>query len=317
MTIKKIYILFLFHLAFTLGVFSQQLVVKSPVRFLALGDSYTIGQGVYELYRWPNQFVEALYNKGIETEKLKIIAQTGWRTDNLLNAISIENTESNYNLVSLLIGVNNQFQGKNIDVYAVEFRKLLETALALCGGRQEGVFVLSIPDYGYTPFGLFNQAMISAEIDQYNKINRDIALEMGITYFDITGISREVISTPRYLAPDNLHPSGDMYSKWVELIINNSVLTINTSNIFEYQSSNSPEAYPNPARKSITINTPPEGNAIIIFNSQGAIVWQSDIAPLEKFNINVSGWNDGLYFYQIKQNNKAVLSGKFLVKIDV
>lgn len=301
-------------LPFALEVFSQQLEIKRPVRFLALGDSYTIGQGVYEPERWPNQLVEALNNKGIETEKLTIIAQTGWRTDNLLDAISINNTESNYNLVSLLIGVNNQFQGKNINVYPDEFRKLLETALALCGGRKEGVFVLSIPDYGVTPFGLFNQTIISAEIDQYNAINRDIAFEMGIPYFYITGISREVITNPQYLAPDNLHPSGDMYSKWVELILDNSVLSINTSNMFKYNSSNNTEVYPNPARNHINIIPPIEGNAIEIFNSQGATVWQSDIAPLEKININVSGWSDGVYFYHIKQKNKASLSGKFLVK---
>lgn len=310
----KKYVLALLLLNFTTGVFSQQLVVNNPLRFLALGDSYTIGEGVSAADCWPNQFMKALKNRGIETEKLSIIAETGWRTDNLLDNIEAENPNSNYNLVSLLIGVNNQFQQVDIDVYSLEFRQLLEKTISLCGGQKSGVFVLSIPDYGYTPFGFSNKEIISAEIDQYNQINKTISSEMGVSYFDITSISREVINKPEYLAPDNLHPSREMYAKWVELIINGSNLNINTTNAFEKNHSEKMEVYPNPASSSITFNTLLNGNTIVIYNNLGSVVWQSEIIPLKNFSINVSGWRTGIYYYQIKKNYKALTSGKFVVE---
>ncbi len=308
------YLLIIFLVSITLNVFSQKLLVKSPVRFLALGDSYTIGQGVKAAERWPNQFVESLKSSGIETEKLTIIAQTGWRTDNLLDAISAEKHDSTYNLVSLLIGVNNQYQGLNINVYPVEFRKLLETAIALCGGRKEGVFVLSIPDYGFTPFGSGSQPAITSAINQYNQINREITSELDIAWYDITPISREVINKPEYLASDNLHPSGKMYSKWIELILNSSTFEIYTSNALGYENANNTLVYPNPASSSINILAPQKGNNIAIYNSQGTVIWQSVVMPTEKFNIDVSGWNNGTYYYQIQRINKTLISGKFLIK---
>lgn len=293
---------------------AQRVEVNNPLRYLALGDSYTIGQGVSVEDRWPNQLVKALKSRGIKIKELRIIAQTGWRTDNLLNAINSETPDSNYNLVSLLIGVNNQYQERNIDVYSVEFRKLLGKAITLCGGRKEGVFVLSIPDYGYTPFGSTNQAAISAEIDQYNQIKRKIAREMGVAYFDITPISREAINKPEYVASDNLHPSGTMYAQWIELLLSGSAFKVYTSTVLQMEETNKIVVYPNPASSSIKIRTPQNGNTIGIYNSVGFMVWQSDKLAAEELNIDVSGWPNGMYYYQIKQNNKSFLSGKFLVE---
>lgn len=306
------FLLIITLIGLTLNAFGQK-ITKTPVRFLALGDSYTIGQGVLVEERWPNQFVEALNSKGIVTEKRTIIAQTGWRTDNLLDAINSEKPDSNYTLVSLLIGVNNQYQGMNINVYPVEFRQLLERAIALCGGRKDGVFVLSIPDYGYTPFGQSSQTRISSEIDQYNQINKDITQEMGIVYYDITPISREAINKPEYLASDQLHPSGKMYAKWVDQIVNSSDFEIITTDVLNYTAIDKPEVYPNPASKSLNINASEIGNLVIIFNSQGSVIWQSELRPLEKINIDVSDWRTGMYYYQIMKNNKSIVSGKVLI----
>ena len=307
------YILLITFIGLTLNVWGQK-ITNTAVRFLALGDSYTIGQGVLVAERWPEQFVEALNSKGVVTEKLTIIAQTGWRTDNLLNAINSENPDSNYTLVSLLIGVNNQYQGSNINVYPVEFRQLLEKAIALCSGRKEGVFVLSIPDYGFTPFGFSNLATISTEIEQYNQINRKIAREMGIAYYNITPISREALNKPEYVAFDGLHPSGRMYAKWIELILDSSEFEIYTSNALKHGNAQNTLAYPNPASTNITISAPQKENSIVIFNSQGSVIWQADKMATEKFNIDVSGWSNGIYFYQIWGNRKAFISGKFVVE---
>jgi lysophospholipase L1-like esterase len=298
---------------FASSVFGQK-ITKKPVRFLALGDSYTIGQGVSVEERWPEQFIVALNSSGITTEKRTIIAQTGWRTDNLLDAISSEKPDSNYTLVSLLIGVNNQYQGSNINVYPGEFRQLLETAVALCGGNKEGVFVLSIPDYGYTPFGQDSRARISAEIDQYNQINRDITREMGIAYHNITPISREATNKPEYLATDQLHPSGIMYAKWVEQIVNSSDFEIVITNISEYAATDKPEVYPNPASRSVNINGSTKQSRVVIYNSLGVEIWKSELRPLENTTIDVSGWSTGMYFYQISQNNQSTFTGKLVIK---
>jgi len=295
----------------TISTFPQS-VETNPVRFLALGDSYTIGEGVPEEDRWPKQFADALNLRGIKTSELTILARTGWRTDNLLDAVGSANPFGNYNLVALLIGVNNQFQGTDIKIYPVEFRKLLEIAIAKCNGRKEGVFVLSIPDYGYTPFGLSDQAIISGEINEYNQINRSIAISMGVAYYDITPISREVITKPEYLAPDNLHPSGEMYGKWVELIINSSDFSINTTGVIDGEQEDNTRIYPNPASRGITFKLPEDVSSLVIYNSQGAQIWQGLPDSEEEYKIDISGWTRGLYFYRLQQEDKTVVSGKFI-----
>lgn len=125
-----------------------------------------------------------------------------------------------YNLISLLIGVNNQYQNRSTGEYATEFEELLNMAIALADGKKENVFVVSIPDYGYTPFGQANQLSISGEIDQFNLINRSIAQQAGVAYFYITDISRRGLAEPSLVASDGLHPSGAMYAEWVELMYN-------------------------------------------------------------------------------------------------
>jgi lysophospholipase L1-like esterase len=201
-----------------LGMMKDE-VQSSQVKYLALGDSYTIGESVSEEKRWPNQLSKALIERGYSTSKPTIIATTGWRTDNLTNAIAIASLKNEYDLVSLLIGVNNQYQGKPLDRYETEFENLLNTSIQLANGKKENVFVVSIPDYGYTPFGFKNKEKISKEIDQFNNAAKTICAKLNIKYVNITDISREGLNDPTLVAEDGLHPSGKMYSLCVKRIV--------------------------------------------------------------------------------------------------
>jgi lysophospholipase L1-like esterase len=188
--------------------------------YLALGDSYTIGTALPDSNdAYPHQLVDRLnqdrFLKGAEPD---IVAFGGWRTDQLLFGVDTAILDTSYSIVSLLIGVNNQFQNRPDSVYVTEFEELLQTAIAYAAGDVSKVFVLSIPDYGVTPFGA-GYPNVSIEIDFYNDINRDITENYGVTYFDITEISRMAENNPDLLAPDNLHPSGEMYSLWVDEMI--------------------------------------------------------------------------------------------------
>jgi lysophospholipase L1-like esterase len=296
------------------NVFAQQVRVESPVKFLALGDSYTIGQSVPEADRWPVQLAERLQNQGVAVEELKIIARTGWRTDNLLDAIAAEKPHSNYNLVSLLIGVNNQYQGKDIAVYPAEFRQLLNKAIELSGGKKSGVFVLSIPDYGYTPFGEGARTTISAEIDGYNRINREIAGELGVAYFDITPISREAVTKPEYLASDQLHPSGEMYARWVDLMFSSNGIKISTTAVSGVRQNEEVTVYPNPATHLASFHLPQGATKIMVFDSTGVEIFQAEPGFSNDYSINVSGWEPGIYFYRIKNNAETVTRGKLLIE---
>lgn len=198
---------------------AQKLIITEPVKFLALGDSYTIGESVLSRDRWPTQLADSLQQRGIDCLEPKIIATTGWRTDNLKSAIAKTKFKEKYNLVSLLIGVNNLYQDKSIDIYATEFEELLSMAVRLAGGNQSQVFVLSIPDYGYTPFGKNNQEKISAGIDAFNTVNESITRKFGVKYYSITEISRKGLAAPDLVTTDGLHPSGKMYAAWVEKIL--------------------------------------------------------------------------------------------------
>jgi lysophospholipase L1-like esterase len=187
------------------------------IRYLALGDSYTIGQGVDEEMRWPNQLAEKLRNARFDIGEVNIIATTGWTTQDLLNGIQKKKPDG-HDLVSLLIGVNNQYQKLPFSLYETEFVELLNIAVGLAGGR-ENVFVVSIPDYGVTPFGSANSAAIGKEIDQYNAYAREKCTELEIPFIDITGISRELGNGEGALAADRLHPSGTQYTQWTEIIL--------------------------------------------------------------------------------------------------
>lgn len=196
-------------------------IIEKPL-FLALGDSYTIGEGVNARDSWPHQLVSRLSEAGVvDLGSPKIIAKTGWRTDELLKSTKGV-SENNFELVSLLIGVNNQYQKKNIETYKSEFEELLKRAFHAVDQRPERVLVLSIPDYGYSPFGTKNRSDISMEIDKYNEVNRSISQQFGVRYFDITGISRSEYE--EMFVADNLHPSAYQYKLWVEKLIADKAL---------------------------------------------------------------------------------------------
>jgi lysophospholipase L1-like esterase len=189
------------------------------LKYLALGDSYSIGESVEEHERWPNQLASTLSAQGLLIGKPIIIATTGWRTDNLANAVRIANLNDDFDIVSLLIGVNDQYQGKPFDIYLSDFEKLLNTSIQLARGEEKNVFAVSIPDYGYTPFGLRNKEKISKEIDQYNEAAKKICDQYQVRYINVTDISREAMNDPQLVASDGLHPSGKMYALWVKKIV--------------------------------------------------------------------------------------------------
>jgi lysophospholipase L1-like esterase len=203
---------------------SNEALAQAREKYLALGDSYTIGESVAVDQRWPVQLVKALITKGKLSEEPVMIATTGWRTDNLKNAIDSAHLKNEYDLVSLSIGVNNQFQGKPVEQYAVEFEDLLLTAIKLAKGLSSNVFVVSIPDYGNTPYGMPRQVEISKALDQFNEVNKKIANKYGVKYFYITDISRRGLENPDLVAPDGLHPSGKMYAMWVERIASGLII---------------------------------------------------------------------------------------------
>ncbi len=205
-------------LLFLLFIISHN-TMSQTIKYLALGDSYTIGESVAENERWPVQLAEALKKKGKAIEGPRIIATTGWRTDNLRNAINIAKLKNEYGLVSLLIGVNNQYQGKPIEQFKAEFEELLKTAITLAGEKKENVFVVSIPDYGFTPYGRSKQEKISKELDEYNAISRSITEKYGVSYINITDITRKGLEDPALVAGDGLHPSGKAYGLFVERIL--------------------------------------------------------------------------------------------------
>jgi acyl-CoA thioesterase I len=185
--------------------------------YLALGDSYTIGESVKGTDRYPVQLAEALTANGIPVETQEIVARTGWTTSDLQRGIAAAKIGTKtYDFVTLLIGVNNEFRQLGEAEYGQEFTALLEQAIVFADGNRKRVFVLSIPDYGYTPYGKDRQTEISPRIDRFNQINKRIADSMNVHYTDITPISRKGFSDPSLIASDGLHPSGKMYTMWVE-----------------------------------------------------------------------------------------------------
>ena len=190
------------------------------IRYLALGDSYTIGEAVPPSARWPNQLVDALrpsLQDGDSLAAAQIVATTGWTTADLkqgMDGAGLDTTA--WDLVSLLIGVNNQYQGLPIEDYAQEFDALLDEAIGLAEGDPTRVFVVSIPDYGYTPFGQANQASISTSLQAFNDTCRTRTLAKEVTHFNITDISQQWPDTPGLVAVDGLHPSGVQYGLWVD-----------------------------------------------------------------------------------------------------
>lgn len=192
------------------------------MRFLALGDSYTIGESVTPKERWPMQLAALARARGVPLGDPAIIAATGWTTDELAAGIDHANPQGTYDLVSLLIGVNNQYRGRGEAEYREQFIALLQRAIAFAGGKPERVLVLSIPDWGVTPFARHsgrNPAAIAAEIDAFNAINRVEAERAGVHYIDVTPVSRQAANDLSLIADDGLHPSGRMYAEWAQLTL--------------------------------------------------------------------------------------------------
>lgn len=196
--------------------------ISASINYLALGDSYTIGQSVCETCRFPEQLklgLKSIYPQS--NFSLKIIATTGWTTSNLISAINTQNPDPNYDLVTLLIGVNNQYQGKDFSLYEKEFPQLVTKSIALAKGDKKNVIVLSIPDYAYTPFGKMsmNPEKISTEINQYNTFAEHYCMTNGIIFVSITDITRQGLNNPALVASDGLHPSEAAYRMFVEKML--------------------------------------------------------------------------------------------------
>ncbi len=194
-------------------------VLPSSISYLALGDSYTIGASVDPNGRWPNQFIDSLVKLGYTINRNDIVATTGWNTRSLLNGMNNANLQPQYNLVSILIGVNNFYQNRPVDQYRNELSEIIDSALVLVNQDTNAVFLVTIPDYGYTPFGQSQISSISANTDLYNSIKDSTAKEYGIPVYEITEISREGLNDPDLVASDDLHPSAKQYGLWVDKII--------------------------------------------------------------------------------------------------
>ncbi len=187
--------------------------------YLALGDSYTIGEQVPFAENYPNQVVQSLRKKGFEFHAPEIVARTGWTTDELQSGINNHIFRPAYDFVTLLIGVNNQYRGRSAEEYEAHFSDLLVQAIAFAGNKKERVAVLSIPDWGITPFAAEKeQSKISQEIDRFNEVNRRLSEAAGVHYIYITGLTREAQNDPTLLAADRLHPSGKEYKRWAALL---------------------------------------------------------------------------------------------------
>ena len=197
-------------------------ITNNTFTYLALGDSYTIGESVTQVESFPYQLQNLLKAQGKNVANPKIIATTGWTTDELKTAITKAELNQKFDFVTLLIGVNNQYRGYPISTYKKEFSELLQTAISFVNGDKRRVFVISIPDWGATPFGKSSgrsSQTIAEEIDNFNKANQDITLAAGVNYTNITPSSRNANTNLALIAGDGLHPSGKMYSEWATALL--------------------------------------------------------------------------------------------------
>ncbi len=190
--------------------------------YLALGDSYTIGESVSQAQSFPYLLVSKLNSRGKNFAPPRVIARTGWTTSDLQKALTTANITTKYDFVSLLIGVNNQYQGLSKSTYRSQFKDLLNRAIIYSGGKPSHVAVISIPDWGQTPFGKKsgrNTQKITEDIAAFNAINKAEAVARGVSYTNIAPISTRVTSDPALVASDGLHYSGKMHALWVDAII--------------------------------------------------------------------------------------------------
>ena len=218
-----------FFLIFTLSCTNSDKVTVKPdneltgdpiamdISYLALGDSYTIGESVAEEDRFPVQLINEDFGQQVKNKTVDIIATTGWTTKNLLEAIAKQDPQiGKYDFITLLIGVNNQYQGIDIDVYSKELKELIELSLDLLEGDSSKLVLVSIPDYGVTPFASSRDTQkIADEIDQYNQIKEQYAKDYGCHYVYITDLTRQAATNNKLIASDGLHPSGELYALWI------------------------------------------------------------------------------------------------------
>ena len=291
------------------AVKAQRIKIEDPVHFLALGDSYTIGQSVSIAERWPNQLATELKNRSYNVAEVKFIAQTGWRTDNLKAAIEQQQPLTGFNLVSLLIGVNNQYQGGNTATYYTEFENLLKTALVLASNKPEHVFVLSIPDYAYTPYG-GGSTVISNQIDQFNSINKVLSESYKVKYVDITPISRMGLLQPELVASDGLHPSGIMYGLWVQEILKSIEREVG---IFDAPEANTGISY-KINKRQLTVNSAKQEGLIYIYSFSGQIVHKEMVSSNASNTINMNGMAPGLYILVLENEGKMLLKSMFFLQ---
>jgi lysophospholipase L1-like esterase len=187
--------------------------------YLALGDSYTIGESVAVSGRYPVQTINLLRQQNIKINDPDIIAVTGWTTTDLINALNSNPPKNHYTIVSLLIGVNNQYQHRTLEEYKTEFTELLNRSIAYTGNNRNHVFVLSIPDYSVTPFAAgLDTTKIASEINEFNNANKTISINAGVHYLDITFVSREAKNNLLFTTDDGLHPSAYQYEQWSALL---------------------------------------------------------------------------------------------------
>ncbi len=203
-------------------LYRTQPMSTDRISYLAIGDSYTIGEGVAEADRWPAQLARALRAEGIALDDPRIIATTGWTTDELAAALDAAEPVGECGFVSLAVGVNNQYRGRSVENYRGEFAALLERAIGYVGGRADRVLVLSIPDWGVTRFGMASDrdaVGIAQELDAYNAAAAEVCARRGVAFVDITPISRTRGAEDAMLADDGLHPSAAMYTEWTALAL--------------------------------------------------------------------------------------------------
>ena len=199
---------------------TSESVSQDNLSFLALGDSYTIGESVIEEERWPNQMVDIALNENVMFDQPDIIAKTGWRTEQLIDTLNKINFIKKFDYVSLMIGVNNQYSLKPIETFRLDLIKLLDMSIGY-SIKRDNVVLISIPDWGVTPFGDgYDRNRIKGEIDEFNSVIKDIANTNNILYVDVTEISRRALTEKDLIANDSLHPSGKMYKEWAEKIYN-------------------------------------------------------------------------------------------------
>lgn len=290
---------------------AQDLTIPQNIRFLALGDSYTIGQSVSYNERWPSQLSDSLTLRGYQVDTLRYIATTGWTTQNLLNAVSNQNLDNqNFNLVSVLIGVNNQYQHKPFSLFLNQFPKLLDSAIHYANGDTSHVFVLSIPDYAYTPFGQSsNPNQTSMEIDMYNAAKDSICQLYGVRFFNITPISRQGLIQPNLIASDGLHPSAEQYTLWVNEILN-FVDSLSPDGM-HHLAPNTLKIYPNPVKEIIHIENADAYYSYKIINLNGQLLSEKVLLDA---NINIAYLQEGAYILQLIGKNNHTQSYRFLVK---